>query len=213
MPQPYTQFYDFVLPSVPGCPQALALQAIRHAAIEFCERTGVWHIDHPAINVVADQSPYPFAPGVTGAVVHKVLRAWHGTTEIFPATLDELNELFPGNWRTKTGTPERFTQYGPRALMLVPKPAAALAGGLTAIVSLKPSATSIDIDDAVYEEYHRAIASGAKAILMQSPKKPYTDLEQAAVEMGAFEKAIGEAHQRVSKQFSRTRRRTKSYFI
>jgi hypothetical protein len=209
----YTAFYDHVLPHVPGCPQGIATLAIRQAAIEFCRRSGIWYIDHPAIDVVANQASYPYAAGVAGAVVEETLKAWFNGKEIHPATKDDLNRLFANDWRTKTGTPDRFTQYTARSLILVPKPVDNLAAGLVLIVSLKPSAASTGMDDTIFEEYHEGIAAGAKSRLMLSQKKPYSNAQQAEIEKGYFEHCIAEAHERVDRSFGRALRRMKSNFF
>jgi len=213
MSTPYTSIFDYVLPDVPGCPQALATRAIRDACIEFCERTNVWTIDHPAINAVANQASYPFAPGVAGAVAHKAMRVWYNKQEIDPATPDQLNGEYAGDWRTKSGIPKLYTQYNARNLILVPYPTADLASGITLIVSLKPSRSSTDIDTTIFEEYVDKIAHGVKATLMLSPKKPYSNPELGAAEKGMFDNAIAEVADRVNRAFTRARRRVSPSFF
>ena len=41
----WDQFYEYVLPSVQGCPLVLVQHALRSATIEFCEKTLIWKQD------------------------------------------------------------------------------------------------------------------------------------------------------------------------
>jgi len=207
----YTAFFDHVLPAVPGCPQPMAIDAIRRAAIEFCEKTLAWIYKHPAINVVAAQMAYPFVPP-TGAVVAKVLQAWHNDIKITPKTPDELNEIY-ANWLTIAGTPQYITQDDERNLLLVPTPSAALTAGLVLRVALKPTLASDDIETSIYEEYRDAIASGAKARLMLIKDKPYSDMELGALEMGLFNAAVADAKFKAQKGCGRARVRTVTHFF
>ena len=39
--KPIDDFLPLILPRAPGCPEPIAFDAIRQAAIEFCERTRI----------------------------------------------------------------------------------------------------------------------------------------------------------------------------
>ena len=47
-----------VLPSVPGCPQPLAIQHIRDAAVRVCERTLAWRYVQPKFNLTPGVHEY-----------------------------------------------------------------------------------------------------------------------------------------------------------
>lgn len=207
----FTSWYDDVLPWVPGCPQSMALNVIRKAAIEFCDRSWAW-IYYPAgINVVNGQMAYAFTPPAN-AVVTRTLQVWYDDEPIDPATPDELNALFQ-NWRTHTGTPQYHTQDDERNLLLVPTPDADLTGGLKMRVALKPTITAVDIETRIYEEHREAIASGAKARLMLMQKKPYSDPNQAVIEQDKFDSAINTTKIKIIKGFSRAPLRNVAQFF
>ncbi len=54
----YDQFLPRVLQYVPDASEFIAVDAIKQACIEFCERTYFWQYEAPAINVVNGQSQY-----------------------------------------------------------------------------------------------------------------------------------------------------------
>lgn len=207
----FTQWYDDTLPSVPGCPQPMALDAIRKAAIEFCERSWGWIYNPTAINVVNGQISYAFTPPA-GAVVSRVLHVWYDDEPIYPRSPDQLDGMFP-NWRTSSGTPDYYTQEDERNLLLVPVPNADLTGGLKMRVSLKPTHNAADIESRMYEEYREAIASGALSRLMMLPKKPYTDLPTAAVHKAIFDDTIATVRHKVQKGYARAPLRNAAHFF
>jgi len=207
----FTQWYDDVLPWVPGCAQAMALDAIRKAAIEFCELSWAWIYNPAAQDVVATQIEYPFAPP-SNAVVVKVLYAEHDGEPIYPRSPDQLDKMYK-SWRTFPGTPEYHTQEDERNLLLVPVPVASITGGLKMRVCLKPKFDAADIESRMYEEYREAIASGALYRLMLSPKKPYTDAALAAVHKEMFDDKASSVRHKVQKGYARAPLRNVAHFF
>lgn len=181
----FTAWYDDVLPHAPGCAPAIALDAIRKAAIEFCRESRIYQYDHPAVTVVASQATYAFVPA-TDTVVTEILDAWYDGVPLDPKGRDELGNI-SSNWREWTGTrPIYITQDDERNARLAPIPTVGLASGLKMLVALKPTITATSIETRIYEEYREQIADGALARLYVSPKKPYTDLPLAQVKAAMF---------------------------
>jgi hypothetical protein len=56
----FTDLLPKVLPSVPGCPQPLAIQHIRDAAIRVCERTLAWRYTQPKFNLLPGVHEYVY---------------------------------------------------------------------------------------------------------------------------------------------------------
>ncbi len=207
----YTAFLSKVSSEVPGCPLAVAEDAVREAAIEFCENGWVWIYTHAAIDSLANTGAYPFVPP-TGARVSRVLQAWYETRQLVPKTADQLAEMY-ANWTTETGTPLYMLQDNEASLVLVPKPVTAVTAAITARVTLRPSRASTDIEDRIYEYHLDAIAMGAKAKLMMMSDKPWTNLKMAATYQSLFEDKIAAARYKAQKGFGRaTRRVAGSYF-
>lgn len=211
MAKTWEKFYDEVLPDVPGCGQALAKNAIKQAVIKFCERSFVYQVDHPAINAVADQGEYDWAPGANLKVVRPE-RVWYDKVQLTPKTRDDLDGIY-AYWPDESGTPLYFVQEKLEKLILVPRPSAALASGILAKISVKPAQAATDIDDAIWEKYLEAIASGAKARLFAMKKKPWTDATLAAYHGGIFNEEIAQARLAAHRGHTRARLRVKGHFF
>ena len=198
----WSDFYDLVMPDLPGCPFAAADSALRQSAITFCEQSLAWQAIHPDISIAAGTAEYAFAPP-EGTVVHTIIYAALNGGEIEPHA-GEMS-IAISDWRRKTGMPQ-YVLGGPTSLTLVPEPAA--AGTLTMIVVLKPSGASTGIEDALFNEYREVIVHGAFARLMLSPRKPYTNAQFAAYHQQQFAIKTAAAGMRVARSHARAPLRT-----
>src|SRR4030065_864765 len=97
----YTSFLPKRSPEVPGCPLSVPEDAVREAAIEFCEKAWAWIYTHDAISAIANEGVYPFDPP-SGALVSRVLQAWYENRELIPRTAAALSEGY-NNRRTAPG--------------------------------------------------------------------------------------------------------------
>ena len=195
--KPWIDFYDLVMPDLPGCPFAMADNALRQSAIAFCEHSLAWKCNHPSVSVVPGTAEYAFVPPAEAAVHAIVYAALDG--EEIESHAGEGNITIAG-WRSQTGTPE-YVLGDAASLTLVPKPDA--AGTLTMIVALKPSPTATGIDDDPFNEFREAIVHGALARLMLSPKKPYTSVQLAQYHQQQFAIKTAAAGLRVARSFTR----------
>lgn len=90
----FTTLLSRFLPSVPGCPQPLAVEQIRRAAMRACERTLAYRYT-PA--------PYPLLPGVheygftkpAETEVHAIFRAHLNDTPLEVLTLEQAIDRYP----------------------------------------------------------------------------------------------------------------------
>lgn len=200
--KPWSDFYDLVMPELPGCPLVVADNALRQSAISFCEQALAWRWDHPGIPVVAGTATYPFTPPA-GAAVHGIIHAALDGRKITSNTGE--SDIGVASWRDQSGTPA-YILGGPAAATLVPNPDA--AGILAMTVALKPSSSSAGIDDTQFNEYRDTIIHGALARLMLSPKKPYTHAQLAAYHQQQFSIGTAAAGLRVARSYTRAPLRT-----
>lgn len=191
MAKTWAKWFDEVLPDVPGCPQNVAQNAIKNAAIEFCDRSFVYIIDHPAISAAEDTGEYSWSPG-SGLKVVRPEHVWYDGKLLIPKTRDEVAAANP-YWPTWEGTPLYFLQEKLEKLIVVPRPTAALADAIVAKVAVRPSRDAASIDDAIWEKYLEEIASGAKARLFAMKHKPWSDGQLATFHKQAFDDAISRA--------------------
>jgi len=200
MPTLWSAFLDEVLPDVPKCPQAMAINAIGKAAREFYEQALIYKWEHPALGIVAAQSSYAFTPP-SGYVVWEIIAdsCWVSGRKIYPRAPLDLNQMYV-DWLTATGaTPVYFTQVTERAVRLVPIPTVDTPASLKFWVWLKPSFAATGMETEHYEEYHEGIAHRAKSLLMEVPEKPYSNPRLAVYHQGKFEDKVNEAFNRVNR--------------
>lgn len=169
----WSDFYDLVLPDLPGCPQVAADEVLRQTAIAFCEQSLAWRWRHPDITVTAGINHYDYVP-LGSAAVHALLWARFNDSDIEPIAEADIRSH---DWRNATGHP-RYVLGDITGITLVPSPD--LAGTVKLEVALKPAIDATGIDDDIYREYRQVIAHGAIGRLMLSPNKPYTNGQLAA---------------------------------
>lgn len=169
--KPWSDFYDLVLPDVPGCTTAMVEMVLRQSAISFCEQSLAWKYDHSPIAVLPGLAEYGFILP-PGTVVHTVAYAALDGRELNVSA----GEADAESWRSLTGRPE-YVSGRNTALALLPTPDS--SGLLVLKVVLKPSPSAVGIDDGIFDEYREAITHGALARLMLSPRKPYTNVQLA----------------------------------
>lgn len=188
----YTKFLPEVMPYVHDCPEFVAVNAIRNACIEFCDKTLYLQYTHDPITLCPGQATYDLdLPEDT--ISARIMDGWFDNLPLTPKSEDELKRIFPMDWRQMEGRPQWVTQQDPTEVIVVPSPFYKSVDGLRLIVALRPTRDSLTIDDAIYDRYAEAIAFGAKARLYDTPGQPYSDASQAVKFRSWFEAAIGEA--------------------
>jgi hypothetical protein len=194
-------FLEDTLPDLPGCPVELAIQQIRHAAIEWCAETRCWPYEVPAINAVTGTHTYTLTTP-TDARVSEILWVWYGGPAgqnvriLYPKATDALASQYQ-DWRNlANGYPQWITTLGVDVdqVRLVPPPRVMASETLRPLVTLKPTLDATTIDDKIHQEYVEWIAMGAKARLMLKPGKPYTSVELGTALMQQFKDKLNETY-------------------
>jgi hypothetical protein len=90
----FTDLLPKVLPSVPGCPQPLAVQHIRDAAIRACERTLMWRYVQPKYQLLPGVFDYEYVKPVD-TEVHVVFRALVNDSPLEVLTLEQALDSYP----------------------------------------------------------------------------------------------------------------------
>jgi len=204
----YTVSFDEFLPEVmqfmPDVPELVAKNAIRNAAIEFCEKTRYWQIDVNPISVVTGKRNYvvptPADTKMVGAV-----SAYYDTNLLIPKGPDELARIYRmGDWQQVEGAPQYLTQIIKPEVVLVPTPYEYRADVLHLRVAIAPTRDAEEISQDVYENYLMVIANGAKAILYNTPGQPYFDKTSAKECQMYFRAGIANARIQIDKGLTRS---------
>lgn len=209
-------FYPFVLPDVPGCPNPAVDHALRQAAREFCARTLAWNEYLDPQPTIATLLECEFDLSSDQEII-KILDATIGTPDPVSGTIAWTDlpvwriDQLPRDWKTNPClhrgivTPDRLVFY------VVPQQCAGLS--VVPRVALKPSNSATCVSDDLFDQYAIDIASGAKALLMLNPDKPYTNLALSQYHRGVFESSCATVAVMVGQSFSQTSRRARpGYF-
>ena len=139
----------------------------------------------------------------------KGTKAWLNDNPIDPISPDDLDNEFNNtdfgwvgaNWRTDVNLPTRFYFPDDTTVGLVMPPSQ--QGVLRIKAALKPSRTSTTFPDWIFNQFVTVIAEGAKAKLMLTPKKPYSDPQMGGVHLNGFNGSIVEARIRMTRGATR----------
>lgn len=191
-----------------GVPEPVAINAMRKAAIDFCERSRV-HVVDQTITLAAGYTSHPFEPD-NGTVVARVEQAWIDGVDIYPTTRLDLQSA-NANWATISGTPTNYLQENTEEIILFPKPDSAQT--LTLKVALKPSRKSNGIEGWLVEKYLEEIMHGAAWKLLVMVGKPWAEPSAALYHKGAFDDGIQSARLDAQKGHVKAPLRTKPIYF
>lgn len=90
----FTDLLGKVLPNVPGCPQPLAIQHIRDAAIRVCERTLAWRYTQPVFNLTPGVHEYVYNKPID-TEVHVLFEAMVNNSPLMRLPLEQALFRFP----------------------------------------------------------------------------------------------------------------------
>ena len=207
LPTKYEDFLPDVMPFVPNVPEFAAINAIRDACIDFCQKTWYWQIELPAIDLVAGESVYDIGLCPDQRIVG-IAQIYYKDILLIPKGQDELARLYrDSNWKTLEGEPRYYTQRSRNEVILVPKPVKADPASLYVRAAVAPTRDSQGIETEIYEIFLEQIAHGARAILYNTPGQPYFDRVSARESDMEFRRGISEAKIAINKGMTRTSNR------
>jgi hypothetical protein len=198
----YEEFFPYVMTEVAGVPEPVAIMAIRNTCIDFCEKSLILNRDHDPVTIVQGITDYDLEPP-RGYLVVKVMRAWLDNRELSPSAPDFVtdaavyNRLY-ASYQSAPNMPQTYIQKQERSITVWPVPDRKYKNGLTLRVALKPTRSSTEIEDLVFEDYAETIGHGAVFRLMSSVGKPYTNLDMAAVHKSLYEQGLNVARNRAT---------------
>lgn len=187
-------FMPMLLPNAPAVPWPVAEQALRLAAVEFCERTRCWrHITQRSIRRRSNTIVTP-----DFAAIFEIENA---TLNGFPLEPTQFSDIALG--RDGDGGAARYiTQTGPDSVTVLPFE----EGDLTLSLFLKPRSGSDgvvlsgyddDIEDRanvvpefMFIQHAEAIVAGALSRVLKIPGQTYTNPPRGDEYMLLFERSV-----------------------
>jgi len=204
----YEAFLSRVMPEVAGCPEPVAIQAIKDTCIEFCTRSNALQQDLDPVTLIANQSEYDLEPPA-GYRVSRVMKVWRGDTELTPAAPDMIR--VPDAYRATAGSaaPTFYFQKTASTISFLDVPKVTERNVVTIRAAITPTRASTTIDDEILELWAEEIAHGAKYRLMLVPGKPYSNPQSSAVEKALFDAGVNKAMLQASRGYVRSSMRVK----
>lgn len=204
---------DSLLPKVdiwaPGCPEPLALDALRNAGIEFCRRTRMWR-DSDSFVVST-----PDCEGVctlSDAQIFEIETVrWDNSYPLTPKTPAWLNEHYPG-WRQDTegvSAPKYVTQLTPGTVTVYPRATGSLFLGLI----LEPSQDATTFPDFMVDSHADALAQAAAGMVLVVPDADWSNPNLGAALVQGWQSRLDRLALVGSKTQLKARLRTKPSFM
>lgn len=194
-----SDFLPFVLPSVPGCSDPMAEQAVLTACIEFASKSLI--VQHTGSdNLVAGQTEYDVEQPSMQILV-KVLAVFHLDTRLTARSREMVRSGYAARGDAVTGytppegTPREWFCRNPSeaVVSLYPTPAEAAADALTIVAAYAPTWTATRVADILFTDYASDIAAGAIAHLLIVPAQPFTNPGLHKVHQDKFNAAMHSA--------------------
>lgn len=190
---PYTDFYEYVLPEVHGCPKGIAKNAIRDAVIEFCDKSLIWTAPSEKTDILAGYARYGFNTRADDAITATLT---HVAIEDSPLDIIAQKELesVASDWRNLTSVkPTKCFMDTAQTLRLVGTPTEDIDDGLYVEVALKPSRASVECPDFLLENWAEWIAHGALARLKAMVGRVWADPNIVSFHRSEFRSGISRA--------------------
>ena len=187
------QLLPYLLPEVPGVPDALAKQTIMRTCNDFCWETGVWSEIQEPISVQDNVNEYDLDTP-SGAQIVTIKSIWMVNRELVPVTMERLQELIP-NWQEAKGSDPAYyncpNDYS--VVRIYPIPLGANSAKMTIRAIYTPDQFGSYVPDFLVTTFLDEILAGAKARLMQMPGKSWSNPQLALVNQIAFTEGITKA--------------------
>jgi hypothetical protein len=161
-----------------GCPSLVIERTIRKIIIDLCQRAKIWREETLPLNTVMGeysyglQSPYAFAEAIdilSGTIIYPDATK----TELSWQPYAKVQRQLP-NWpQNAEGTPMYVTSKTFGAVALAPTPES--VGELTVNVVLRPTATSTEWLENLYNEFRREVFHGVLHELLLMPDRSWYD--------------------------------------
>lgn len=186
-----SEFLPLVQPHAPGASIPAMTQALRGAAIEFCETTRCWR--HMATVNITRQSYPLFSPTYAAAIYEFELATFDDEHELTPVQFSDLH----AKEFDEPGVPQYITQTGPDTVSLIPFSSGKLElslflkprhGDEYDLVNGMPENTFDTVPKFFHTMHAEVIAAGALARLLMTPNQPFTDHNRAAIFNSQYER-------------------------
>jgi hypothetical protein len=182
----WSNFYPYIQPFVPGCPEVVIESHLQEAAAEYIGRSEIWRFevenDFTSKNTADYEIDVP-----TGAILENILVLYIDGQPVKRVT--DRHYALPNT--TDTGSPSAFTIYQDAQIKFFPTPDKKYT--FSGVGTLKPSLSATGVEDFIFETHGRSIACGAIHRLCAIPGKEWSNPEVAMYYKNEFYKHMEDA--------------------
>ncbi len=143
---------------------------------EFCVKTLLYIRQLTPFDLVAGQVNYTLVPPDAETGIVGVERCEINSVPVAYASEDLLNRTSEAWTNIETDSPVNVMIDVEKILKLKESPTTTILDGIVVWVSLKPSPTSDEVPDFIYEDWFDCILYGILARLFKTPSKTYTNI-------------------------------------
>lgn len=194
-----------VLPKAPSCPEPIAVQYLREAAIELATKARNWKETDTVSFAAPDyEQLVPFQD----ARILAIEAAWFEGQKLQPIDTSALDDLLP-NWQDAEaagGTPRYLTQLRPDTLSVAPR----AIGVLKLRCILVPSAKATSLPDFMIDHHGIDIGKGALGRILTHPQAEWANPQLGGLYLGEFQAILARAHHKALKGQQNAPLRTKA---
>jgi hypothetical protein len=202
----FEDWYPFVLPHAPQCPEDTADHHLRLACIRFCSRTNVW-VEELA-PIVADGGTDFALPQVPQAELHRLLAC-----SVDGCDVDHLVDETSARRYRRAGTCATIASVNRERTRLTVQPAPRTGVPIVAELVLKPSMRAVEVPAFLFDDHAQAVAHGALSTLLLLKQAEWYDAEQAAVSGASFNAAVNAAALQAAGGYAGARKRVRAHFF
>jgi len=166
-----------VIQYAPGCPDITAVDHLRDAAIQLCERTRCWRVQDE-FQTSGLESEVFCVPDC--ASLYQIEKAWFNEMEL-EARSPHLDMLFHD-----CGQPRFISQVSPNSIRLEPFG----RGTLHLSMYLKPSPNAEVLPCFLFDQFARALGDGALSTLLLLPNQPFSNPQLGMAFAAKFEAVL-----------------------
>lgn len=186
----YYEVAALIQPHVIDAPLPMVIDAIRRAAIKYCEESDAYRLELQPVPAIANVAYYDLPLPFDTMLARIVAATYQGKT--LQPTSTVLRLPTPDN-----NGPLVYQQVGNR-VRIHGKPESTILDAFIFEVSLRPTATSTYIDDNFLAEHGNGIVNGALSRLLSQPGQSWSNPQLAGYYEGMYQEDIRLAQRRAN---------------
>lgn len=204
-----SEFLSDISMSIGNVHDGIIERAVTGAAIEFCDRTGIWQDDLDPFVIQPNVAEYPLSFDTTQKVLIVLTEVAIDGHEVFPTTLTDLRGQ-QTHWQTlKTARPTHYFLPEPRVIRFFRAPNEIATGDVVLTGRFKPTRKARHIPHVLYDGYYDAIVNGALGRLHSMKGRAWYSPADASESKRIFNEQADIAKIRVSRSGTTATPRTR----